>query len=245
MLERYEYDSGTNANLQGRLARVSGDFGSVEYGYTAEGLASRILRTVNGVPGTFETRFEYNGKRQVTRVVYPDGSSVDYNHSPSGMLQSIPGYIDAIDYGPTGLRERIRFANGLETRRRYTQGDYLTNEVSTEQAGGGHRYQHLIYELDAVGQALRIDDLSTVPGKVRLNQVYTYDARDRLTRASGSVGGVDFTYEYDVLGNLLLNDEIGTRFEYRNGLGDSSGPNQLVRRLSSANPEYQYDGAGV
>ena len=244
VLERYEYDTGTGTNLQGRLARVSGDFGNVEYGYTAEGLASRILRTVNGVPGTFETRFEYNGKRQVTRVVYPDGSSVDYNHSPSGMLQSIPGYIDAIDYGPTGLRERIRFANGLETRRRYTPGDYLINEVSTEQAGGGHRYQHLVYELDAVGQALRIDDLSTVPGKVRLNQVYTYDARNRLTRASGSVGGFDFTYEYDVLGNLLRNDEIGTRFEYRNGLGDSSGPNQLVRRLSSANPEYEYDGAG-
>ena len=51
VLERYEYDSGTGTNLQGRLARVSGDFGSVEYGYTAEGLASRILRTVNGVPG--------------------------------------------------------------------------------------------------------------------------------------------------------------------------------------------------
>jgi YD repeat-containing protein len=87
-----------------------------------------MLRSVNGVPGTFETRFEYNGKRQVTRVVYPDGSSVDYNHSPAGMLQSIPGYIDAIDYGPTGLRERIRFANGLETRRHYTPGDYLINE---------------------------------------------------------------------------------------------------------------------
>ena len=145
-----------------------------------------------GVPGTFETRFEYNGKRQVTRVVYPDGSSVDYNHSPSGMPQSIPGYIDAIHYGPTGLRERIRFANGLETRRRYTPGDYLINEVSTEQAGGGHRYQHLVYELDAVGQASRIDDLSTVPGKVRLDEVYAYDARNRLIRASGSVGRLRF-----------------------------------------------------
>jgi RHS repeat-associated protein len=91
---------------------------------------------------------------------------------------------------------------------------------------------------------LRLDDLSTVPGKVRLNQVYTYDSRNRLTHASGSVAAFDFTYEYDVLGNLLRNDEIDTRFEYRNGLGDSAGPNRLVRRLSSADPEYEYDVSG-
>src|SRR5574340_435745 len=57
VLERYEYDTGAGTNLGGRLARVSGDFGSAEYGYTPEGLASSIARRVDGMPGTFVTRF--------------------------------------------------------------------------------------------------------------------------------------------------------------------------------------------
>ncbi|HEX8874339.1 MAG TPA: RHS repeat-associated core domain-containing protein, partial [Nitrosospira sp.] len=244
VLERYEYDTGAGTNLGGRLARVSGDFGSAEYGYTPEGLASSIARRVEGMPGTFVTRFEYNAQRKVTRVTYPDDSSVAYHFAPTGMLQSIPGYIDAIDYGPTGLRERIAFASGLETRRRYTPGDYLIKELVTEQMGSGQRYQHLVYDLDSVGQVKQMDDLSTVPGKVRLNQVYAYDNRNRLTHASGNVAGFDFTYEYDALGNLLRNGEIDTRFEYRNALGDTNAPNRLVRRLTSAGPEYDYDSSG-
>lgn len=244
LIEQYQYDSGPGANLRGRLARVSGDFGQVDYSYTAEGQAREIRRQIRGLADTFVTGFEYDGKRNIKRVTYPDGSVIDYERSTTGLLQRIPGFIDQIEYGPTGLRTKVMFSSGLQSSRRYTPGDYLINEVLTEQAGGGHRYQHLVYELDAVGQATRVDDLSTVPGKVRMNQQFTYDGRNRLVRALGSVAGYDFTYEYDALGNLLRNDEIGTRFEYRNALGDGLAPNRLVRRIASATQEYDYDAAG-
>ena len=55
----------------------------------------------------------------------------------------------------------------------------------------------------------QIDDLSSVPGKVRLNQTFTYDDRNRLVHATGSQNGFDFEYRYDDLGNLQFNGETG------------------------------------
>lgn len=244
LLESYAYDTGAGANLAGRLARVAGQFGTKEYSYSPEGHATAITCSLAGVAGTFVTRFEYNSQQQVTRVVYPDGGEVQYQYAPTGMLRAIPGFVDRIEYGATGLRERLVYANGLETRRAYSPGDYLITELLTQPAAGGHRYQHLVYELDGVGQATHVDDLSTVPGKMRLSQQYIYDARHRLVHAAGSVATFDFAYTYDDLGNLTSNGETGTAFEYGLALGDPSAPNRLVRRMTSATPEYAYDASG-
>ena len=58
-------------------------------------------------------------------------------------------------------------------------------------AGGGPAYQHLVHHLDAVGQVVRIDDLSSVPGKVRnnLNRINesTIDAPDNSRDHDGVV----------------------------------------------------------
>ena len=244
VLERYHYDAGAGSNVAGRLARVEGDFGTVRYSYSATGKTTEIHRTIEGHPDTFTTRFAYNNRDEVTQVVYPDGSAIDYTFNPTGTLAAIPGFIDSIDYGPTGLRERIGFANGLETRRRYTPGDYLLTEVMTQVQGGGPRYQHLMYTLDAVGQAVQVDDLSNVPGKVRLNQSYAYDARNRLVAATSNVAGFDYAYTYDDLGNLTVNGETGDEFVYAHEVGPTSNPNRLVRRRATADTEYTYDASG-
>ena len=114
-IERYEYDTGTGDNLAGRLARVSGSFGTVEYSYTVEGEATRITRTVPGQVNPFTIRFDYNAHGDVRSVTYPDGSSLEYRYDERGLLQSIPGFVNSVEYGPTGLRERIVYGNGLET----------------------------------------------------------------------------------------------------------------------------------
>ena len=79
-------------------------------------------------------------------------ASLEYRYDERGLLQSIPGFVNSVDYGPTGLRERIVYGNGLETERRFTPGDYLIRELRTQPVAGGHRYQHLVYQLDGVGQ---------------------------------------------------------------------------------------------
>ena len=244
LLERYHYDSGIGANLAGRLSHVEGAFGTVRYSYSAVGKTVEITRTVAGVADTFLTRFEYDARGEVMRVIYPDGTSVSYQYHATGTLAAIPGFVDDIEYGPTGLRERIVWANGLETTRRYTPGDYLLTELATRRQDDGQRYQHLVYSLDSVGQAVQVDDLSNVPGKVRLDQSYEYDAHRRLVRATGSAPGFDYSYEYDDLGNLVANGEIGVELVYERELGTTSTPNRLVRRRSAAAAEYAYDASG-
>jgi RHS repeat-associated protein len=244
VIEQYTYDSGPGQNLAGRLARVEGSFGSAAYSYTAEGEAAEITRSFPDRPEPLVTRFTYNAQRKVRRVTTPDGASVDYRYDAQGMLESIPGFIDAVAHGPTGLRERIVYANGLEGRRGYTPGDYLIRELRTAPLAGGPAYQHLVYELDAVGQVQRIDDLSGVAGKLRLNQAFEYDDRNRLVRATGSQDGFDFTYRYDDLGNLTFNGETATTLHYAHEAGATPTPNRLTRRNDAAADEYAYDACG-
>jgi RHS repeat-associated protein len=243
--ETYSYDAGTGMNLKGRLAQVKGGFGEVNYSYSVEGDPVEVQRTLTGHPSTFVTRFTYNQQRKVTRVQYPDGAAVDYNYSPPGMLASIPGYINSIEYGPTGKRTRIVYANGVETKRGFTPGDYLMNEVLTQPIGGASRYQHLIYHLDGTGQVTQIDDQSSVPGKVRLNQSFTYDSRNRLVHSSGSFAGYDFEYRYDELGNMVFcGESFRENMDYGFQAGDIAHPNRLVKRHSTTSAEYVYDASG-
>ena len=90
----------------------------------------------------------------------------------------------------------------------------------------------------------QIDDLSSVPGKVRLNQTFTYDDRNRLVHATGSQNGFDFEYRYDDLGNLQFNGETGTTLHYAHEAGATPFPNRLTRRGGATVDEYAYDANG-
>lgn len=245
--ETYAYDAGTGANVAGRLAKVSGKFGEAAYSYSAEGDPVRIVRSISGNPASFQVLFGYNNQRRITFVQYPDDARIECQYDSTGMLSAIPGYVDSIEYGPTGKRERILFANGIETKKSYRAGDYLLTELLTQPVGGATVYQHLKYELDPVGQVVRIEDLSTAPGKIRNNQTFEYDERNRLTRATGrgANGDYDFGYRYDELGNLVFSGEsFAEDVDYGRQLGGGVPPNRLVKRASAAAPEYSYDASG-
>jgi len=244
--ETFTWDDGPGANVGGRLARVVNASGTVEYSYSNEGDPVEIRRTIDGAPLPYTTRFTYNAQRKIASVEYPDGMSVGYEYAPDGMLARIPGFIDAIEYGPTGKRTRIAYANGLQSRRGYTPGDYLINELSTEVVATGVRYQHLVYDLAPTGLALRVDDRSNVAGKARNDQTFTYDSRNRLTGATSSLGGgMSFEYRYDALGNMVFSSEsFGEPMDY--GLQLSlPQPNRLIKRSASASAEFAYDAAGL
>ena len=245
--ETYEYDNGPEDNLAGRLARVRGPFWSVEYAYNPDGKLTLARWNYDDLPAPLEIRFNYNQQHDVTSVRYPDGTEVQYDYFPTGLLHSIPGYIDNIEYGPTGKRIRTFFANGLETQKSYTPGDYLLNELRTQNTDGSIRLQHLRYTLDDVGQVLQIEDLANQIGKVRNNQSFEYDLHNRLVRATGrgAAGPYDFRYEYDALGNLVFSGEsFAELMDYGHHTGDLAHPNRLVKRRAAAMPEYTYDASG-
>ena len=244
--ETFTWDTGAGTNLSGRLARAVSASGTVEYAYSTEGDPVEIRRTIAGAPAPYTTRFTYNAQRKITSVRYPDGNSVTYDYTPQGMLARIPGFIESIAYGPTGKRTHMAYANGLESRRHYTPGDYLIDELSTADAVTGVRYQHLVYHLQPTGLAMRIDDLSNVTGKARNDQTFTYDSRNRLTGATSSLGGGrEFEYRYDALGNLVFSSEsFGEELDHGLQLA-LPGPNRLIKRRSAASPEYTYDASGL
>lgn len=244
--ETYTFDTGTGTNLGGRLTRVAGAFGTAEYSYSVEGDPVEIRRTFASNPTLYTIRFGYNVQRKVTSVDYPDGARITYRYAPEGLLAAIPGYIDAIEYGPTGLRTRITYANGLQSRRGFTPGDYLLDEMLTEVIATGAKYQHLVFDLDDTGMARAIDDRSNVIGKARNNQTFAYDSRNRLVRATTSLGaGTTFEYRYDALSNCVFSGEsFAEDMDYGLQLG-LPRPNQLIKRRAAGAAEYTYDASGL
>ncbi|MGL5827835.1 MAG: RHS repeat domain-containing protein, partial [Nocardioides sp.] len=251
--EVFSYDAGFGDNLVGRLARVSGPSGTVEYSYDPDGNPTLLTRSFPGDPVSYPVGFSYDHQGAVRSVSYPDGSTVAYGRDDQGLLTSISGVVNDIEYGPHGQRVRIRYANGLETRRELRPGDHLLSELQTVvvEAGPGRpsvgtRYQHLTFNLDAVGRVRAIDDQSTVTGKVRNNQTFGYDNRNRLLFATGTgPGGTSyrFDYAYDDAGNLV-DAETFTGMQYDGGAGPQRRPNQLVRRGGATSREYRYDRSG-
>jgi RHS repeat-associated protein len=245
--ESYKYDTGTGANLVGRLASVAGPFWTVEYSYNLDGKLTLARWNRDGLPTPMEVRFAYNQQQDVTLVRYPDGTEVQYDYFSTGLLHRIPGYIENIEYGPTGKRTKILFANNLETHKSFTPGDYLLEELRTQNADGSIRLQHLRYKLDDIGQVLEIHDMANQIGKVRNNQTFEYDSHNRLVRATGRApaGTYDFRYKYDPLGNLVFSGEsFAELMDYGHHVGDLAHPNRLVKRRVAAAPEYTYDASG-
>ncbi len=210
-VETYTYDAGAGDRLTGRLARVEGTFGTVEYSYTLCGHQKSKSRTFVDRPGEiFTLQYAYDKQGRVRRVTYPDGRIVDLNYDTAGRPSTVGGVVTGIDYDATGYMTRVVFASGVETT--YTYGT-IPGRIESMRTGmpAGDSYQHFQYTYDAVGNPTVIDDLTTVVGHVRDNRRYVYDSYYRLTEADGRQAEGDYhhTYRYDALGNLLDRPEVG------------------------------------
>jgi len=241
--ERMVYDAGAGENLKGRLARVEGVFGTVEYSYHATGRVKRVTRTFAGLPGSFSIEYEANAADKVTRVVYPDGSAVPMTYGGGGLLESVGGVITGIDYGPTGKRELVTYANGLVTSYRYEPGLFWLRELRTTQTSSGLTYQHLAYSYDAVGNVTAIDDTANLTGKVRNNRRFAYDDLYQLVHAEGrdAQGNYQHDYRYDLLGNVLNKpDAFSQDFVY----AEPGRPTWLSGLAGGAPNQYRHDDDG-
>jgi RHS repeat-associated protein len=228
-VETYTYDAGAGDRLTGRLARVDGTFGTVEYSYTRCGHQKSKTRTFPDRPGeSFTLQYGYDKQGRVRRVTYPDGRVVDLGYDVAGRPSTVSGVVTGVDYDATGYMTRAVFANGVETA--YTYGT-IPGRIESMRTGmpGGDSYQHFQYTYDAVGNPSVINDLTTVAGHVRDNRRYVYDSFYRLSEAEGreAVGSYHHIYRYDSLGNLLDRPEVaaGITLSYTGGrvTGSSDG----------------------
>lgn len=75
------YDTGSGANLLGRLASVGDAAGSVACSYDENGRLESELRTIDDM--VFETQYGYDDAGNLRTLIYPSGHKIDYLPDPS------------------------------------------------------------------------------------------------------------------------------------------------------------------
>ncbi len=179
-------DAGAHT-LGGRLVRVDDEGGSTVFDYDDRGrIASKTMTPAGATPVTITLAHRSDGL--IDHLNYPGGRVAAYGYNALGLLTSVSGVIDAIDYDIAGRRTRVAHHNGTVE----TDGhDPLTGWRTTSsisgpagvlrQTGFGH---------DRVGNLTAL----TSPDPA-LAWTFGYDDLYRLVSASGSTGTLGYGYD--------------------------------------------------
>jgi RHS repeat-associated protein len=223
-----------------RLCAIGDDAGLTILDYGVDGrLAGKRRTTPAG--RRLALTFERDFRGQVTAITYPNGLRVAYGYGASGEIQSIEGFIDAVAYDARGRPLKVTYANGLDTAFTYDATERLA-VMETRRAG--QLVARFEQDYDAVGNPVRIAArlLGQPPEERRLR----YDRLNRLVASSAQRQGAafDFTFSYDLNGNITSNTEHGVaEFLYE----DAARPGLLTGMVMTDGAEHRarrYDTAG-
>ncbi len=199
------------AHTLGRLSYIE-DMGGIEaFSYDARGNVVARLRTIED--RQFVTRMALDASDRPVNLTYPDGMVITYTYNAFGVLDSIPGYVDNLDYTAAGQIKILALANGLTTRHSF---DLRQRLLTLETSSYGSIYQSLSYRYDGASNITTITDHR--PDRTLENDVtaiYTYDSLYRLTSDRTTVGQTQ--YEHDGIGNII--SQTSTTPETRLNLG--------------------------
>jgi len=214
-------------------ATAGNAFVSSGFGYDAAGRLQSRTDTLRATPGaagrTFTTTYTPTDYDSVGGVTYPTGRTVTYGYDSLQRITSVADgtrtYASGFSYHPSGQVGDYTSGNGVTNQFRY---DPLTYRPATiTHAGGGQSLLALTYSYDDEGNVRGITD-----ARPNMSADFTggYDPLDRLVKAIGPWGTVEFTY--DAVGNRRSKVQNGTTTTYtypangRNLLGATSGGGQ-------------------
>lgn len=189
-------------NMRGQLSYVI-DLSGAEYlSYDARGNIERKVKRIDSLEGArnFRTAYEYDSLDRVVAITYPDDTRIENLYNERNLLESIPGYLDATDYQPSGQLQKERLANGVVTDYSY---DSRLRMSHLRAGGGGNLIQDYRYRFDGASNILEIIDAigpDDAPGSS--DQVFGYDSLYRLIKAQSSAYGT-LQYRYNPIGNLI------------------------------------------
>jgi len=229
----YVYDEPTAANGTGRLTTVHDGSGTATYQYDKLGRAVGATRTIDSTAYPTATTFDAIGR--VETMTFPDGEVVSYGYDAnSGLLESVTGsagYVTDITYDAQSRKTGIAYGNG--TRADYTYGsDQRLERILSTNTSTSAVLQDLLYDYDLSGNITQIDD--AVYG---YHKTFDYDDLDRLIQAEGFPNSPSLTWQYDAIGNMTFNSQVGS---YAYGEG-GAGPHAVTSAGGSA---YAYDANG-
>jgi len=232
---RYHYDADLPAawpwltNTKGKLTWVEDEAGKEAYSYDSRGNSVAKLRETHGL--AFLNRMTYDALDRLTSLTYPDGYQVTYAYNGMNLLDSVPGYVTAIDYTPTGQKSRFAYANGMTSSYGY---DLRQRLKSLKSAVPGRVLQDLTYQYDTTSNITATIDSRPTKSTEELSRTYGYDDLYRLTSAGAAAWNE--SYQYSSIGNMTFKSDIGAMTYGANG----AGPHALTR-AAGANLDYSYD----
>ena len=116
----YSYDACTEGIA--RLCTATSTGAVTKYAYNALGLTATENKTI--ATTTYATSYLYDRQGNLTNIIYPDSSEVQYTYNTAGLLETVAqkesggsfaNLINDFDYAPTEKVSFKGFANGVES----------------------------------------------------------------------------------------------------------------------------------
>ena len=242
---RYHYDepsaeTGSAANLLGRLAWVEDEAGSVRFDYDERGReVRRIRRWEDGTEHA--TWYSFDAADRPVQRGFPDETYLDLVYDSRGMLHSVGAVVSAIFWTPDAKLERMVLGNGVVDERRYDKRRRVTDLLAARADGTVLRGLEYAYDATSrIRQVVRAESSSARidPGTVS----YRYDDRYRLTEATDFRGST--VWGYDDASNITAVESSGgiPWLNVVNRFGqDRAGPHRLTQH---GDESLRYDAAG-
>ena len=246
----YMYDSCTGG--AGKLCAVFKDSANTNYSYNANGSINAENEIIDGT--TYSTLYARDRQGNVTSIIYPDSSAVNYVYNYAGLLEKIQRresggtLIDVVsnfDYSPMDQVVTEVNQNGTTLTNVYDETKLYRLTKKTIQSLTGV-VESTKYTYDALGNILTLEK---APGpQTSKLATYTYDDLSRLTSATvtstGNSQNYTENYSYDALGNIL--SKSGITYSYSAGQGSGYANPHAVLGITSPNytQEFIYDKRG-
>jgi RHS repeat-associated protein len=246
----FEYGKAGSA-ATGKLSSLTDESGQTRFEYDGYGRLTTKVQTVRTgtQTRTLAIAFEYgktgNGTGHVTSLTYPSGNRITFDYGPDGQVSSLQFFransvepmsiASAVKYAPWGAVQSWTWGNGTEYRRTFDTVGRIT-QYPLGHVGLGGTVRTLVY--DNAGRIASMKHTGT-PQAASLDQIFTYDNQNRLTRVEAA--GVSQSFDYDENGNRIR-ARFGTT-TYFNTVSATS--NRLLATTGPA-PSHvnMYDSAG-
>ncbi|WP_265705497.1 RHS repeat domain-containing protein [Verminephrobacter aporrectodeae] len=214
------------------LSSISSD-ATRQFTYDGNGNLKSEQLSAGGTSWT--AQYGYNENDHLTSIVYPrSGDTVTYSVNSLGRPTSIPGYIDAVSYWPSGQVKEISYANGTQSI--YGQNSRLLPSTFVTYSRSGTYYGDFTFSYDAVGNLTRIMDYRDS----LYNRSFSYDDMDRLSRVTTAQGTGNISYSGS--GNITAQNIPGTQLTYQYDANNRLSSLSAVPSTLSAT--YTYDTLG-
>ena len=224
----YGYDVGTYG--KGRLTSITDQSGTTLIDYDPRG--NIVYQGLDTGPTLVSMSYGYNTTDQLIQLTYPSGRVVDFTRGPDGLVTAASTGSDSgsqilasnADYLPFGPMSALTYGNGIIYTARHDL-DYRVSNMAHS------TLLDVQYDYD---DAENITGINNNTNPVA-NQIFTYDALNRLDGAAGKYGNLSYTY--DANGNRLsyTDDSFVDGYSY-----DANSH----RLLSTNDWDYQYDDNG-